>query len=151
LQNATRALHVDLARHLDGGVIAVVAAGQRPAERVGVLVGSGAAHASVRARARTRAHLFLHRLRQPLPAASARVACAPPRSTVAAGIAVAQRALCVPHGLAGAAELVQFVALLALLIALARLREAALAHLVEQLLELVAQRLLVLPQLAELI
>src|SRR5690554_371862 len=40
LENAARALHVDLARNLDRGVVAVVAATQRPAERIGVLVGA---------------------------------------------------------------------------------------------------------------
>src|SRR5215831_1172939 len=39
-QNAARALHVDLARHLDCGVVAVVAPAQGPAKRVGVLLGA---------------------------------------------------------------------------------------------------------------
>src|SRR4029450_10753066 len=39
-QNAPRALHVDLARHLDRGVVAVVAPAQGPAERAGVLLGA---------------------------------------------------------------------------------------------------------------
>ncbi len=39
-QNAPRALHVDLARHLDRGVVAVVTPAQGPAERVGLLLGA---------------------------------------------------------------------------------------------------------------
>ena len=35
-----RALHVDLARHLDRGVVAVVTPPQGPAERVGLLLGA---------------------------------------------------------------------------------------------------------------
>src|SRR5205823_4567416 len=38
LENAPRALHVDLARHLDRGVVAVVAPAQGPAERIGLLL-----------------------------------------------------------------------------------------------------------------
>ena len=40
LENAARALRVDLARHLDGDVIAIVATAQRTAERVGLLLGT---------------------------------------------------------------------------------------------------------------
>src|SRR5437660_8263888 len=39
LEDAACPLGVDLARHLDGGVVAVIAPAQRPAERVGVLLG----------------------------------------------------------------------------------------------------------------
>src|SRR5712692_4390478 len=74
LEDAARALHVDLARHLDRGVVAVVAPAQRPAERIGLLlrprrpepagpaVGAGAHHA-----------LLLHRLREALGAAAQRL------------------------------------------------------------------------------
>ena len=39
LEDAARTLRVDLARHLDGGVVAVVASAHRAAEWVGVLLG----------------------------------------------------------------------------------------------------------------
>src|SRR5690242_20330490 len=59
LQDSPCALHVDLTRHLDRGVIAVVAAPQRPAERIGVLVGARLSGAARIAGPRPLPHLLL--------------------------------------------------------------------------------------------
>src|SRR5207249_49959 len=74
-EDAPRALHVDLARHLHRNVVAVVAAAQRAAERVGLLL--GARPAELAGLARAGAHLglsalLLHRLREALCAAAQR-------------------------------------------------------------------------------
>src|SRR5215831_812878 len=65
-QNAPRALHVDLARHLDRRVVAVVAPAQGPAERVGLLLGAWRPEPAVRAG--TQHALLLHRLGEVLRA-----------------------------------------------------------------------------------
>src|SRR5438552_10003201 len=52
-EDAARALHVDLARHLDGDVVAVIAPAQRPSERVGLLLGARLAELPGPAGART--------------------------------------------------------------------------------------------------
>ena len=69
----------------------------------------------------------------------------------AVGIAFAELVAGLAHRVAGAAERVRLAALLALLALLARLREALLAQFLEQLAELLAQRLLVLAQIAHLV
>src|SRR5436309_14505769 len=63
LENAACPLHVDLARHLDRGVVAVIAAAQRTAERIGILVGARLTGTARVARARALPHLLLHPLR----------------------------------------------------------------------------------------
>src|SRR6478736_9817100 len=77
LENAPCALHVNLARYLDRGVVAVIAPAQWPAKRIGLLlgarrskpaglaVGTGAHHA-----------LLLHRLGEILRAPAQRFECA---------------------------------------------------------------------------
>src|SRR5262245_108670 len=118
LENAARALHVDLARHLDGGVVPVVAPAQRAAERIGVLLRPRLAGTAGLAGAGP--HLLLHHLRQPLRALAHGVERAALGIDGALGIAVAERAFGVAHGLAGAAELVH-LALAGLLTLLALL------------------------------
>src|SRR5437660_6540421 len=93
LEDAARPLGVDLARHLDGGVVAVIAPAQRPAERVGVLlrawrpepaglaVGAGPHHA-----------LLLHGLREVLRAPTQIFERAALRVHGAIGIALAELA-----------------------------------------------------------
>jgi hypothetical protein len=68
LDDAARALHIDLARHLDGGIVAIIVAAQRPAERIGLLLGARLAEAAAVALPRRFAELVLHRLRQALRA-----------------------------------------------------------------------------------
>src|SRR5262249_7469088 len=92
-QNAPRALHVDLAWHLDRGVVAVVASAQGSAERVGILlgtrrpeparpaVGAGAQHA-----------LLLHGLGEVLRAPTPAPAIAVPRKSSSAPGAAPARA-----------------------------------------------------------
>src|SRR5262245_13764793 len=149
-QDAAGALHVDLARHLDGGVVAVVAPAQRTAERIGLLLRArrpGAARLAVGAGAL----LLLHHLGEALRALAHGIEGAALGIDRAVGIAVAELTLGIAHGLAGAAELVH---LLLALLSVARhllLAEAALAQLLQQLLELLAQLLLVLLELAELL
>src|SRR5262249_37629219 len=127
-------------------VVAVVATAQRPAERIGLLlrarrsepaglaVGTGPHHA-----------LLLHRLCEILRAAPQRLERAALRVDGAVGIALAELAFGIAHGLAGAAELIH------LALPLLALAEALLAQLLHQLLELIAQRLLVLLQVAHLL
>src|SRR5262245_26165633 len=152
-QDAAGALHVDLARHLDGGVVAVVAPAQRPSERIGLLLRArrpGAARLAVGAGAL----LLLHHLRQALCALAHGVERAALGIDGAVGIAVAELTFGIAHGLAGAAELIHLLLALLTLLAVARhllLAEAALAQLLQQLLELLAQRLLVFLQFAELL
>src|SRR5215467_12997086 len=62
-ENATRALHVNLAGHLDRGVVAIVAPAQGPAQRVGLLLGTSRPEPAGRAvRTGTQHALLLHRL-----------------------------------------------------------------------------------------
>jgi hypothetical protein len=171
-QDATCALHVDLARHLHGDIVAVVAPAQRPPERIGLLLGARLAEPS--RLAGTRAHLalpllLLHRLRHALGAAAQRF-----DDYVAKGVdhtvlkSRLRAHLRLAHGVSGLAELVHFAALLplsGLLAALALagllatltllallalltllLAEAALLQLLKQLVELLLQRLLLLLQ-----
>src|ERR1043166_5805617 len=104
-EDAARALHVDLARHLDGGVVAVVAPAQGTAERVGVLVGARLAGAA--GLARTGTHLLLHHLGEPLGALAHGIDRAPLRVDGAVRVAFAERPFGLSHRLAGAAELVR--------------------------------------------
>ena len=68
LDDAARALHVDLAGYFDRVVVAVVAPAQRTAERVGVLLRARLAEPAAAAGTGTLSHLLLHRLRQTLRA-----------------------------------------------------------------------------------
>src|SRR5258708_11365836 len=62
-QNAPRALHVNLARHLDGGVVTVVAPAQGSAERIGLLLGAPQPEpAGLAVRSGTQHALLPHRL-----------------------------------------------------------------------------------------
>src|SRR5690349_18786338 len=119
LENAAGPLHVDLSRHLDGGVVAVVAPTQRTAEWVGILVGACLTGAPRVARTHALSHLLLHRLRHALRALAHRLERAALRIHRAVGITLAERALGVAHRLAGATERIAFATLVALL-ALAR-------------------------------
>src|SRR5215510_2974515 len=155
-QDAPRTLHVDLARHLDRRVVAVVAPAQWPAERVGLVVGARLTHASAGLTGAGARHhtLLLHLLRQVLGAAAQRFERTALRTDRIVGIALAKLALRVTHGLAGLAKLIALallalLTLLALLLTLlALLAEAALVELFDQLVEPVAQRLLLLRQVA---
>src|SRR5579884_1767329 len=104
LDDAASALHVDLARHFDVVVVAVFAAAQRPAQRIGILVGALAAEAAEPTGALP--HLLLHGLRQRLRALAQlfeRAALGVDRTF---GVVVAEIAFGLAHGVAGAAELV---------------------------------------------
>src|SRR5215510_14701206 len=158
-QDSPRALHVDLTRHLDRRVVAVVTPAQWPAERVGLVVGARLTHpAAGLTGAGARHHaLLLHLLCQVLGAAAQRLERTTLRPDGIIGVALAKLALRVTHGLAGLAKLIALalLALLALLTLLALLltllallAEAALVELFDQLVEPVAQRLLLLRQVA---
>src|SRR5262249_58889949 len=70
-QNAARALHVDFARHLDRGVVAVLTPAQGSPERIGLLLGARPPEpAGLAIRARTQHALLLHRLGEVLRAAA---------------------------------------------------------------------------------
>src|SRR5262249_1021929 len=70
-QNAPRALHVDLARHLDRGVVAVLAPAQGPPERVALLLGARPPEpAGLAVGAGIQHALLLHRLGEVLRAAA---------------------------------------------------------------------------------
>src|SRR5262249_3755451 len=137
LEDAPRALHVDLARYLHGDVVAVVAAAQRATERIGLLVGAWLPHSARLAGSRTHHALLLHLLREVLRPAAQRLERTALRIDGTVGVALAELALRVAHGLAGLPELLAHVAL-ALLPLLPRLltgllAEAALAQLLHQL------------------
>ena len=70
-----RALHVDLSRHPDGCIVAVVAPAQRPAKRIGLVIGARLTHLSRPTGAGTLPHhaLLLHLLRQVLCASAQRL------------------------------------------------------------------------------
>ncbi len=107
-ENAACPLHVDFARHLDGGVVAVIAPAQRPAERIGLLLGTRLAETAGLAGAHTHAHhaLLLHLLGEVLSAAPQRIERAALRADGAVRIALAELAFGLPHGVAGLAELI---------------------------------------------
>src|SRR5262249_40106627 len=147
LKIAAGALHVDFARHLDR-FIPVVATPHRPAERIGVLIGPllGAAGLSAGVRSE-RETLLLQGLGERLRTAAHGFDCAALGIDRTVGVAVAGAALGFAHGAAAAAELVKIAALITLL---ARIEPAS-PHLLQQLLHLIAQRLLVLAQFAHLV
>src|SRR5712692_9346731 len=97
-------------------------------------VGAGTHHA-----------LLLHRLREVLRPAPQRLERAALRVDGAVGVALADLALGLAHGFARRAELIH------LALPLLPLAEALLAQLLHQLVEPIAQRLLVLAQLAHLV
>src|SRR5205085_4853078 len=65
IENATRALHIDLARDLHGEIVAEVVTSHRPPERVGVLLCAGRTIPAglTRSAARPLLHLLRHALR----------------------------------------------------------------------------------------
>src|SRR5262249_27730725 len=145
-QNAPRALHVDLARHLDRRVVAVVAPTQGPAERVGLLLGPWRPEpAGLAVRAGTQHALLLHRLGEVLRAAAQSFERAALGIDRTARVAFSKLTFRLAHGVAGAAELIH------LALPLLALTEALLAQLLHQFLELIAQCLLILAQLAHLV
>jgi len=87
--------------------------------------------------------LLLHRLREILSALAQRIERASLRFHRTVGVALAERAFRLLHGFTGAAELIAFALVLAIL------TESVLAQLLQQLVELLAQRLLVMLQFAE--
>src|SRR5258708_30779426 len=146
LENAPRALHIDLARHLDRSIVAVVAPAQGPAERVGLLLGARQPEpAALAVRAGTQHPLLLHRLGERLRSSTQSFAGAALRGDGAVRVAFSQLPFRIAHGIAGAAELIH------LALPLLTLAQALLAQLLHQLLELIAQGLLILAQLAHLV
>src|SRR6476646_874667 len=133
-QDAPRALHVDLARHLDRSVVAVFTPAQGPPEPAGLTVRAVTQHA-----------LLLHRLGEVLRAAAQSFERAALGIDRAVRVAFSKLTFRVTHGLAGTAELIH------LALPLLALADALLAHLLHQCLELIAQCLLILAQLAHLI
>src|SRR6516225_4807439 len=109
LDDAAGALHVDLAWNFHGGVIAIFAPAQWPAERIGVLLRARLAEAARPARPGTASHLLLHRLRQALRALAQGIERAALRFHRAVGIAFAEIADGIAHRLAGAAELIELI------------------------------------------
>ena len=152
-ENAARTLHVDFARHFQRLVIAVFAPAQRPPERIGLLPGTRLPLTARLAGTGAKPHLLLHHLREILRATAQRFerAALPVNSTIC--IALAERAFGVTHGVAGAAERIELATTLplALLALLTLLAETTLLEFFQQLLQLVAERLLILFQLAVLI
>src|SRR5262249_35567099 len=145
-QNAPRALHVDLAWHLDRRVVAVVAPAQGPAERISILLGARRPEsAGLAVRAGAQHALLLHRLGEVLRAPAQSFERAALGIDRAVRVAFAELAFRLAHGVAGATELIH------LALPLLALAEALLAQLLHQLLELIAQSLLILAQLAHLV
>src|SRR6516225_8787093 len=161
LDDAAGALHVDLARHFYRRVVAVFAPAQRPAKRIGVLLRARLTEAAGPAGPRTAAHLLLHRLRQALRTFAQGIERAALRVHRAVGIALAEIAGSVAHGVAGVAELLLALSLalclvlagralpLLALLAFVVLAKAATLEFLHQFVEPVAQRLLALPQIAK--
>src|SRR4029077_12856925 len=87
----------------------------------------------------------LHRLGEVLRASAQSFECAALGIDRAIRIAFSELAFCLAHGIAGAPELIH------LALPLLTLAEALLAQLLHQFLELIAQRLLILAQLAHLV
>ena len=112
--DAARALHVNLAGHFDRVVVAVLAPMQWTAERVGLLLRARLAEPAAAAGTETLSHLLLHRLRQTLRALAQGVERAPLGFDGAVGVALAETALRLAHGFAGAAEVVDVALALAL-------------------------------------
>src|SRR6516165_10330152 len=164
LDDAAGALHVDLARHFYRRVVAVFAPAQRPAERISVLLRARLTEAAGPAGPGTAAHLLLHRLRQALRTFAQGIERAALRVHRAVGIALAEIAGSVAHGIAGVAELIELLLALSLalclvlagralpllaLLAFVVLAKAATLEFLHQFVEPVAQRLLALPQIAK--
>src|SRR4029453_13351539 len=150
LEDAPRTLHVDLARHLDRGVVAVVAPAQRPPGGISLLLGARRPEpAGLAVEPGTHHTLLLHRLGEVLRTPAQRLERAALRIDRAVGVAFAELAFGIAHGLAGAAELIHLALTLAL--PLLVLAEALLAQLLHQLAQLLAQCLLVLAQLSHLV
>src|SRR5690242_4109486 len=144
VEDAARTLHIGLERHLDGRIVEVAAA-QRPAERIGLLVGARLALPARLSGPLVLPHLLLQLLSEVLRALAHLVERTALAIDRAVGVALAERALRIGHGVARLAELVA----LALLTLLARLlAKTLLLELLHQLAEPVAQRLLVLLQVA---
>src|SRR5262249_6597981 len=148
-QNAPRALHVDLARHLDRGVVAVFTPAQGPPERIGLLLGARSPEptglAGLAVRAGPQHALLLHRLGEVLRAAAQSFERAALGIDRAVRVAFSKLTFHLAHGVAGAAELIHLAP------PLLALAEALLAQLLHQFLELIAQCLLILAQLTHLI
>src|SRR5262249_27866665 len=150
LDDATGALHIDLAGHLYG-VVSVNAASvaHLATKRISFGVSAGPGRTAWIAGTHALPHLLLHRLRHALRAFAHGLERATLRIDGAVGITLAERTLRVAHCLAGATELIA-LALLVTLLTLAWLREALLFQFLQELVELLTQRLLVLAQLAHL-
>src|SRR5579862_4627118 len=149
LDDAAGALNVDLTRHFHRRVVAVLMPAQRPAKRIGILLGARLAEPADTAGTLALPHLLLHRLRQRLRPLTQSIERAPLGVDGVVGIAVAKIAFGIAHGLAGTAELVGAVLALPLaILALLVLAQAVVLQLLEQFVEAIAQRLLVLLELA---
>jgi hypothetical protein len=122
-----RALHVDFARHLDRGVVAVLTPAQGSPERIGLLLGARPPEpAGLAVWAGAQHTLLLHRLGEVLRAAAQNFERAALGIDRAVRVAFSKLTFRLAHG-------------------------ALLAQLLHQLLELIAQRLLILAELAHLI
>ena len=146
-------MRVDLARHLHRDIVAVFTSAHRPPKRIGILLGASTTVAARLAKPRTHP-VLLHRLRHALRTFPHGIECATLAVNRAVGVALAEFALGLAHRLTGAAELIHAVvtlSLLALLVLALLLLKAVLAQLIEQLVEAVAQGLLVLPQVVKLL
>src|SRR5581483_4532011 len=137
-EDAARALHVDLARHLHGRIVAVVAPAHRAAERVRVVLRARAAASRLAARTGAVA-VILHRLRKILRALAHSLQGLALAVHRIIGVALAELIFRVAHLLVRIAELVHFVVAVALLVLLPRLllarRQTMLFKLIEQALE----------------
>src|SRR5262249_34107444 len=115
LNDPACALRVDLARHLDGGVVAIISSSQRAAERVGFLLGAipraQAAGLAVGAGPLVLPHLLLKLLGKPLRAPAHGIDGAALAVDGAVGIAIAERAFRVAHGAVGIRKVVAALAL----------------------------------------
>src|SRR5258708_27118646 len=171
LQDPAHPVDVDFAGNHLRELVAEFVRAQRPSQRVGA-VGAGllATVPFARAIALSVAVTLLHRLREALSALAERIQCLALRIDGGVGIALAQLAAGIAHRRIGLAEavvvtvalivrltlvaglalalLVALLPALALVAALALLAHAALGELLLQLLEPVAQALLVLLQIA---
>src|SRR5581483_9324802 len=151
-QNAAHPLHVHLARDHPGELIAPLTTAQGPAERIGA-IGPRllAAHAVAEAVAGLVAVTLLHGIRKALRALAQRFERLALRVHGGIGIALAEPAAGIAHRAIGLGKAVLAIALigagLALIALLAR-PKAPLGQLVLQLLQAVAQALLVLLQIA---
>src|SRR5262249_8907544 len=131
---------------LDRGVVAVLTPAQGSPERIGILLGARRPEpAGPSVRTGTQHALLLHRLGEVLRAPAQSFERAALGIDRAVRVAFSELAFRLAHGVAGAAELIH------LALPLLTLAEALLAQLLHQFLELIAQCLLILAQLAHLI